>query len=217
MIGLIFGIYTLYHSPSKVLLLSYLLAVVFMAGYYLWRADHVRLMPKFKVEDVYIQPARNETGRSVWVQLGPKCLTEAPVEECSGRLLCILHKWPANSGIGNGEWEETSINEVQELGWSLEEGTAITLYPGAEKRLNVFWLYSELPSKTTPQPCVNGVPHSAWEVLTQQGSFRFEVQLTAKDCKAQRVAVEYEPGENWDKPKINIVPKPSILPRHGKN
>ena len=46
MIGIPFTIYTLYYSPSKTVLLVYVLLVVFLAGYLVWRADHVRLSNK---------------------------------------------------------------------------------------------------------------------------------------------------------------------------
>ena len=46
MIGVPFTIYTLYYSPSKTALLVYVLIVVFLAGYLVWRADHVRLSNK---------------------------------------------------------------------------------------------------------------------------------------------------------------------------
>jgi hypothetical protein len=51
-LGIIFGIYTLYRSPSLPWLLCYLLAVSFMTGYLLWRTDHVRLEPRVSIVQV---------------------------------------------------------------------------------------------------------------------------------------------------------------------
>lgn len=48
-LGILFGIYTLFYAPSKILLLSYSLVVAFIAGCYIWRADHLRLQPAFAV------------------------------------------------------------------------------------------------------------------------------------------------------------------------
>jgi len=45
-IGVPFTIYTLYYSPSRTALLVYALFVAFLAGYLVWRADHVRLLNK---------------------------------------------------------------------------------------------------------------------------------------------------------------------------
>ena len=38
-----FATYTLYHSPSKTTMLVYVVIVEFVAGYFIWRADHLRL------------------------------------------------------------------------------------------------------------------------------------------------------------------------------
>jgi len=51
-LGILFGIYTLYRSPSLPWLLCYLLAVSFMTGYLLWRRDHVRLEPRVSIMHV---------------------------------------------------------------------------------------------------------------------------------------------------------------------
>jgi hypothetical protein len=45
-IGVVFTIYTLYRSPSWTVLLLYFLLVEFLAGYFVWRADRVRLSNK---------------------------------------------------------------------------------------------------------------------------------------------------------------------------
>lgn len=133
---------------------------LFMAGYYLWRANYVRLLPKFEIRRYRIQPSPNRpTGRSVWVQLELECMTDAIIEECQGWLLDIRHRYPENSGIGDDEWEETAINEPLALGWSISDSyDPVTLYPGVPKRLNVFSFYSELPSQTVPQISAKGIP-----------------------------------------------------------
>jgi hypothetical protein len=192
------------NPPAWINWIAVLLALL-IAGYYTWRADHVRLMPKFVVEALHVQHTPNESGRSVWIQLEPRCLTDAPVEECQGRLLGVMHRYPVGSGIGSGNWETTDINEPLVLGWSHGGFFPITLEPGVGQRLNIFWLYSELPNPTVPQLCVGGTPLRAINVLTRQGSFRFHVHIRARNCPAVQVAVEYEPGSEWDKPHVSIM------------
>jgi hypothetical protein len=65
LLGLPFGIYTLYRSPSVLVLLSYLLCVVFLTGYSLWRADHIRLQQKIEVR-VRRHSWTIETGGQGW-------------------------------------------------------------------------------------------------------------------------------------------------------
>src|SRR5579864_2583428 len=62
------------------------------------------LLPKFAVPRVHIQHTPNQVGRSVWIQLEPECLSDVPVEECEGRLIRVMHKWPPDSGVGDGGW-----------------------------------------------------------------------------------------------------------------
>jgi hypothetical protein len=189
--------------PPIAAIVVWFVTALFFAGYFVWRANHLRLIPRFKIGQLHLQPSPNQVGRSVWIQVEPECLTEAAIEQCQGWLLRVMHRWPSNSGIGTGEWEPTSLNEPQILGWSLGDYSPVTLYPGIPQRLNVFWIYSE--QKLFPQPCVDRVPLRAYEVLTQQGSFRFELQLRAKDCLPVYIAIEYEPGDPWDQPHTRLV------------
>jgi len=199
--------WSLGNPPSWITALWFAI-VLFFAGYMVWQADHVRLVPKFSVPQFHIQHTPNlvdgrSTARSIWIQIEPECLTDAPVEECQGRIIRVLHKWPADSGIGDGGWEATEVNEPQALSWSLTGYAPITLYPGVPQRLNIFWIHSD--ARQLLQPCVESVPLRAIEVLSQQGSFRFEVQLRGKDCTPVSVAVECERGNPWDKPNIKLI------------
>src|ERR1700683_2741773 len=52
LLGVVFGIYTLWHSPALPWFLLYVLAFVFLTGYYLWRVNHIRLIPKLGIGDI---------------------------------------------------------------------------------------------------------------------------------------------------------------------
>src|SRR5580658_10402196 len=60
---------------------------LFFAGYYVWRVDHIRLIPRFEVTRHVTQSTETVdgvghiSGSSIFSQLLPKCLTEANVEE----------------------------------------------------------------------------------------------------------------------------------------
>ena len=78
---------------------------LFLAGYYVWRADHIRLIPQFEIVDVCLVEAvptlrpENRSGDSKEiVQLVLKCVSDAPVEGCEG-LLQAIYRWE------NGWWD----------------------------------------------------------------------------------------------------------------
>jgi hypothetical protein len=59
-IGIICTVLTLYYSPSWKAAGWVIAGVVLVAGYFAWRSDHVRLMPKFEVKEYVIQPTETE-------------------------------------------------------------------------------------------------------------------------------------------------------------
>jgi hypothetical protein len=128
-------------TPSVRTIAWYLAAVMFIAGYYVWREQHIRLMPRFTVlnEIRYHRTPTLDGGMSVWIQLFPKCLTKAPIEECSAWLREV-RVWSQE----DRKWKATDMNESLPLGWSLgdEKHLPITLQPENEKRLNVLTVHS---------------------------------------------------------------------------
>jgi hypothetical protein len=191
--------------PAWVNWMAVLLAVL-LGGYYTWRADHIRLLPRFEVKRFHVQHTPANLGRFVIVQLELACTTEAVVEECQGWLLAIKHKYPEGSGVESVKWEETAINEPLVLQWSISDSyDPVSLHPGVLKRLNVFSFYGDLPHPFVPQIRAEGVPLRFLDVLTRQGSFRFEVLIRAKDCAPRHASLEYTPGEEWDKPNVCLA------------
>jgi len=194
-------------QPKAWVVVLYFMFVLVLAGYFAWRADHIRLMPQFEIlRNVHIQNTPNfddagrVRGRSIYVQLEPRCLTDAVVEHCQGHLLRILHKYPTGV-VDSDKWEPTEMNESLILGWSLDKNSEATLRPGVPKRLNVFSVYSE---ERVIRPTVAVLPGRWFDVMTRQGSFRFEIRLTAKDCRPVDVALECEKGGEWDRPHVRI-------------
>jgi hypothetical protein len=62
LLGVAFGIYTLWHSPALPWFQLYVLAVVFLTGYYLWRVNHLRLEQKLSITKIFTQPWTDERG-----------------------------------------------------------------------------------------------------------------------------------------------------------
>jgi hypothetical protein len=144
---------------------------------------------------------------SLWVQIVPECLTETSIEDCRGSLLRV-RKW-ADSGA---KWDTTEFDETLSLGWSLDEGRgpSMTIHKGVERRLNVFTVYEETGKMA---PCVSTIPLRATAVFDGRTDiFRFDLALTAKECKPLHVCLEATYGTEWDSPRVAIIHDPNAPP-----
>jgi|ERR1700691_2645094 len=124
LVGIGFLVWWALGAPTNHALVVVFVIAMFVAGYYAWRAVHIRLIPSFEVKSYITQStdAFDEKGQkngwSVYFQLVPKCLTDANVEECRG-FLTSIEMW---DGFAGG-WEEKEA-EVLFLQWSHEGKTA---------------------------------------------------------------------------------------------
>ena len=91
LLSIIFGLVTLWWSPTVITFLCCLLVVVSMTGYHLWREQYVRLQPRFKVETIIAQLTDTEypSTTKIFLQVLPECLTDVPVFDCRARLLFV--------------------------------------------------------------------------------------------------------------------------------
>jgi|SRR5215469_2486478 len=159
LLAVLWGLWFIVGAPPTWVNWVVVLCALFIAGYYVWREDHVRLLPQFEASKFCRQltPTTDGTGRpigeSIYVQLLPKCLTQANVEECRG-ILTSVDRW---NGLKH-TWE-TIESEPMFLQWSHgDEKTGrlpITLHPEAENRLNVFYVHN---SEQKIRPCVSPFP-----------------------------------------------------------
>jgi hypothetical protein len=171
---------------------------LFFAGYYVWRSDHIRLIPRFEIAEVFVVEAvptlRSDypSGNSrAIVQLALKCLGDVPVEECEGLLLAI-YKW---EGLWwNGYWERTGISETLHLEWSHGEGCqTMTLQSGGERRLNI--CTAEGPYIV---PCTTPLAiRASTDLAIKPGDttiFRFDVMVISRDYNSLRTSVGVQNG-----------------------
>jgi len=197
-------IYAALGHPPRWLWAVYFVSVMFIAGYYAWRADHLRLMPKLRVSEFFILKTPNMTntgrpsGESVWIQILPKPITDAPVSDCQGHLLRVrcLNR-------NTGKWETTAFNEPLPLGWSMAGHLPRTLHPGVDQRLNIFWVWSMEPKQF--KPCVEIMPLRAVNIFDPKDRFRFDVRITAKDTEPLDVTLEAAYTDEWDKPELKLL------------
>ena len=217
---MIYGLYSLFKTPPPLANWLAIVGALFLAGFYLWRADHIRLMPKFEAHEVRIQDSPtadkggNPTGSSTLVQLLPKCLTDAEIENCQGHLRRIL-RW----SYFNNRWEETEMNETVLLHWSHEDEAPvpITLHPGIERRLNVFYVRS---GENVITPKVSPMPLRAADMFRslEPSAFLFDIKITAKDCPDVDVLLRVEKTHDPARPVVEIADvKNCLLPEHRLN
>jgi hypothetical protein len=172
---LIWGIWFIVSNPPAWVNVTAVGVALFLAGYFVWKADHVRLIPKLGVGDdidmkftgIGVPDKKKRT-----VQVLVKCETEGPVKDCRGQLLRVS-KWAE----GDGKWEITHINETLDLEWSyVDPPTFITLEHGAPRQLNVFWVENTHRDIVT---CTRFHPRLA---VTPSDRLKFDVRVAGEDC-----------------------------------
>ena len=204
-VGIPFGIYTLFSTPSRTAFLLYALYVVFIAGYYLWRPNHLRLIPKLKFGEVVVHrsPTTQTSGPNIgkagpdriYVLLQVECATEAPIYDCSGHIVRLL-KWSGD------DWLQTPIDEPLLLGWSTFDVTALNLHPGIPRMLCI--LYVEDGGSIRPWAS-NLVQRMLGflDSLKPLDLLKLDIVVTAEDCPTIKTSLKFQMGKTWDSPNLS--------------
>lgn len=199
---MIYGLYSLFKTPPPLVNWLALVGALFLAGYYLWRADHVRLIPRIEVScAAHLQetPVIQSHERRVYVQIEPRCMTDSPVVECSGHLLRVYNRW-----TDTDDWKLTDMDERLLLGWSHYGIAPITLYPSGGQYLNVCWRPNNL---NVIVPACDPLPARWKEAFDNVGTYKFDIEITAKDCLPARASVLANIDSTaWNKPTVDVVP-----------
>lgn len=170
---------------------------VIVAGFFLWCAEYKKSIPKFAISSCIMQPTPMvDTGGQVvsyltYIQLEPKCLSDARVTMCESLLIRIYKR---NS---ESQWVVTGANEPVFLKWSTRDEKTIALEPKAETRLNV----CNFDSKGTYLvPDAHFVHARAFNDLRIPGEFSFDIKVTGDDCAPIYVSLEVAFRNGLDKP-----------------
>lgn len=187
-----------WHIPPWAIALFFIWALI-VAGYFSWRVDHLRLMPKFEIREFCIQETPTEgLQRKVYVQLIPRCLTDATIKECQGNLLRVFKQI-----VGGSDWALTAMNEPLHLEWSYHGAGPLMLKPGIDQRLNVCFRINDLSMLI---PTVIPLPSRWRDVFNSTGTFRFDIRVTAEDCAAVDVSIAVSLDDcEWNKPKVSFL------------
>ncbi len=185
---LAYAIYSLFASPPGWLIWLAILSAEFLAGYYLWRSYHVRLIPKLaldSVETMYTTPKGPSVDeKRLYCQVVVNCATECPLQNCRGKLLSAA-KW------SGGKWEPTRIVESVDLWWSYIDGPTLLLEHGAPQRLNVFYVENISKNLFTWSKIRVRLAYFPADTL------RFHVRVVADNCPAEYIYVTVKFGERW--------------------
>jgi len=186
-------------NPSVRIIASYLAAVMFIAGYYVWRADHIRLLPKLKFGDArVVKTPTNQPGlERVVAQVLVQCATDASLTDCRGHLLRVL-KW-SNS---DKKWTPTDVDEPLDLLWSIIDEPVRTLQPGIDQQLCIFSIDSVRPTIAIWAARTPFRVSATFERASPNDIFRFDIQVTARDCGPSNISLEVKSGDQWDKPTV---------------
>jgi hypothetical protein len=213
-LGVVFGIATIWYPPARIVFFIYVLIVAFLAGYYLWRDNYVRLIPKLGISGTRFQDTPVTSNdvildHRVFVQLTPECLTESPVYECVGYLQKIEKR------VEENQWEETALDRNLVLNWGEDK---VELHPRSEIPLNIFFI-----QRNTRQIIPNLKPGAdiPWQkfdaALNNEPILRFHVQITCSErihgnfVSIPPVSVCLEVrfvGPNFLRPQLQLISAP---------
>jgi hypothetical protein len=191
--GIAFGIYTIWHSPARTWFLVYVLVVVFLTGYYLWRVNHVRLIPQIKLTQLFTVSVPPESPEQKFAQILVEPVAEGIVDHCQGQLLRIL-KWSPR----RGDWEVTLLNETTDLLWSGIDQREITIESGAPRRLNIFVMYKGTWGMYAWDGRKDRIP-----VNCAPGEiFRLDIRVGKPGFKAEIASLKLTINQEWGKFEI---------------
>jgi len=196
-LAITFALWWFLGSPPTWSIGIYLVIAMFIAGYYVWRFDHLRLIPRLAITEISLTETPTSLLKPiVVVHIIPKCVTDTPVEGCKGQLLRVL-KW---AEVPTG-WVPTEIDEPLDLNWSIHDNALPrTLHPGVATRINLVFITE------SRQLSLMGdrLPLRWGSVLNDTDTFKFDVRVTAENCPPADVSIGLKMGENWKKPVVEI-------------
>jgi hypothetical protein len=179
-LGIIFTIYTLYYAPARPYIPWVVVWVVLVAGYYIWRADHLRLEKVFDIRAVKFQwwwaeeaGVPEEKGQYAWsyyLEIVNRSDT-ASIEEAEAQLAEIV------PSVENFDWLPVHLRHKHDHSFQGEK--IFTLHPGQVKLMD-FVSALENEKVFTVLHIVGGVTNK----VPANERHRLKVIVTGKDVPA---------------------------------
>ena len=180
MLAVIWGMHFTVGIATPPVWLNWTAVVValFVAGYYTWRVDHIRLIPKLAVREWHFQETPITQDGMIYdhrtfVQLVPACLTEAPVYEC------VAYLQRVEKLTADDHWEDAALDRNLILNWAKEH------HPQSEQMLNVFFIQHQTNQIIPCLPQNADIPWVKFDSIFRGEpgitEFRFYIQITYSD------------------------------------
>lgn len=205
---LIWNIWFYVGNPPTWLNWTVILIALVVAGYYAWRIDHIRLVPKLAFGDIRvvttpttILPHNIPGPNKAVAQLLVKCVTDAEIHECQGRLLRVW-RWhnPEN------RWTPTAVDEPLDLLWSTIDRPVRTLEPNIDQRLCIF--SSDNIAEPGVHPTVAIMQHRMSAMFQASGRFdifKFDICVHGKDSPPVYMSIKVQLSSDWSDPMVELL------------
>ncbi len=190
------------NPPAGWITTIYVVWVVLIAGYFLWRADHVRLIPKIELGKTYVikTPTNNPNIKKVYAQLLVRCSSEAPLTECRGHLLRVW-KWSAS----DEKWRETECDEPLDLLWSNIDQPLRNVEPGVDQRLDIFCIDNVSKAITIWAAAVQYRAAAVFTSSNPSDIFKFDIRVSAKESPPIYISLRVQAGDDWETPLVERI------------
>jgi len=185
-----FAVYTYVYSISLASVLLFFAGSFVLAGYHIWRAEHLRLVPKFEHLGARFEQktTTDPTEQRRYVQLRLRSINDAEIEQCEGHLLQVM-RWSDEEN----DWIETELNQHLHLHWSYGGPHPITFHPGMEERLNLLWVNNRTQISLETWPQVMAIA-----AINALGAYKFDVHVTGRNCPPIKIRLRLQLTQPWD-------------------
>ncbi len=177
----------------------FFLWALLVAGYYVWRADHIRLVPRVRFEGF----ASDFTPSEVDVQVTLACTTESVVHDCMVYVVKICKR-------DGDTWVDLLENNALPVDWT-SPSAKFDLMPGIIKRVS----FARIVSNGLLLVCSRDVSSRLTAVLQQslvdRGSvLRIDLRAASPDCPHADMSLRFEAAERWFEPLITRLDEGNI-------
>ena len=196
--GIAFLVWWALGAPTNHALIVVFVAAMFVAGYYAWRGERIRLIPKMRFEGFATELSSSE----VDVQVTLECKTESVVQGCMVYVVKI-YKWE------NSTWVDLLGNNALPVDW-ISPSAKFDLMPGIIKRVS----FARIVSNGL-FVCSRDVSSRLTAVLQQSlvdcGSvLKIDLRAASPDCPLADISLRFEATERWLKPLVTIADSENI-------
>lgn len=179
---------------------------LFLAGYYAWRVERLRLIPKVEFGNPRVIPTPTttaETGES-----GPKRIVgqvlvrlrspDVPVHNATGQLLRVWRCSPKDD-----DWILTEADEPLDLLWSVVDQPFRTL--NSDQQLCVFFIDENNPHIRIWTDRVTLRTERLFEDSARDDIYKFDISVRGENCPPVYISLKVQLGDRWNNPTFEAI------------